>query len=558
MKNSLIWSCVLMISFIGGCARQSVINKRQEQDIDPRAVERFIDAQNLDNAGKYMEALLSYQEALLYDPESPDIHLAMARNYLLLGKEELGAYYLQKTLIYDPQEIEALNLLSKVFVKHRKFKEAEQGFLKIVELDSAHVDAHLNLGMLAESRQNKDEAIGHYKKALKYMSVPDTRLYLQLGDLYLETKRFEEGVLHFDQLINQDPENGLGYYGKGLFYEAKADIDSAEVYYEKALEHDPGMTEAAGRLEVFYLTRQDWDKALELFLYRTNYDKDDIDAWIGMADMYNIKNEPDSAEKIYRDVAKRYPDDGRSRLKLGHLLMEQGKTEEALSVYLKITEIAPQSPLGWMHTGIAYAVLDSLSKAEQYLVKANASDSANFFINYYLGMILVQQNKNNQAISYLEQALKTEPEHVDAMGLLASAYESRQYYEKSDSLFTRSLEIDPDNGIILNNYAYSLAIRREKLDQAQEMAEKALDLEPENGAFLDTAGWIHFLQGKTEKAREYTEKAWKIRNTSFEIADHLGDIYYDLGLKEKAALMWQEALKLSPEEQSVLEKLNRL
>ena len=93
-------------------------------------------------------------------------------------------------------------------------------------------------------------------------------------------------------------------------------------------------------------------------------------------------------------------------------------------------------------------------------------------------------------------------------------------------MYERILELDPSNLMILNNYAYYLAINGGDLKKAERMSERTIRENPNNPVFLDTYGWIMHLQGQDELAKFYLNKA--LRNatdeTKKEIIQHINAI----------------------------------
>lgn len=98
---------------------------------------------------------------------------------------------------------------------------------------------------------------------------------------------------------------------------------------------------------------------------------------------------------------------------------------------------------------------------------------------------------------------------------------------------------------MLNNYAYFLSLRNDKLDKASEMAAKANQIEPNQASYQDTYAWILYAQKKYTDARLWIEKA--ITNggaKSGTILEHYGDILYQLNETDKAVEQWQKAKTL--------------
>jgi Tfp pilus assembly protein PilF len=140
-------------------------------------------------------------------------------------------------------------------------------------------------------------------------------------------------------------------------------------------------------------------------------------------------------------------------------------------------------------------------------------------------------------------------------------YEEMQNHSKSDSLYEMGLKLDPNNHLILNNYSYSLSERNLRLEASEKMSRRALEFEPENSAYLDTYGWILFKLGKYDDAIRYIKKAIELRDAVGEdgsvLNEHLGDIYFEIGNKEKALYYWEEALKINPANEDVVNKVKK-
>lgn len=99
-------------------------------------------------------------------------------------------------------------------------------------------------------------------------------------------------------------------------------------------------------------------------------------------------------------------------------------------------------------------------------------------------------------------------------GALATAYsyESDLAHKLGDMKRTyaaldKVLEVDPGNGMALNNYAYFLCQEGRSLRKALKMSRKAVEVDPDNTSFLDTLGWILYLVGKPAEAKPYFKHA---------------------------------------------------
>lgn len=162
----------------------------------------------------------------------------------------------------------------------------------------------------------------------------------------------------------------------------------------------------------------------------------------------------------------------------------------------------------------------------------------------------------------------------DALMSLSLYYQlAGDEYQQMDSLqdayrsYDSSLGIDPDNVLVLNNYAYFI-LEREKakpgsaqFEKARTMINRAIALEGENPTYLDTYAWLLFKDAKYVEAEEIQRKAIRIAKDkseeSAEYYEHLGDILYFSGDRQGAVLEWERALQLDPDNKVLKKKVKQ-
>ena len=102
--------------------------------------------------------------------------------------------------------------------------------------------------------------------------------------------------------------------------------------------------------------------------------------------------------------------------------------------------------------------------------------------------------------------------------------------------------MNPDYVYVLNNYAYYLSQEGKKLKKAYAMSKKAIEAEPNNSTYLDTFGWILYLQGKAAEAKSYFKQAMLYGgNDSPVVMDHYAEVLYALKEYDMAFVYWNMA-----------------
>lgn len=545
---------------LAGCAgSQKLASRKSARPVepDPRAMDLFIDGVLFDLDQSFGGALLSYNEALLYDWKSPTIYKNIGRDYLWLGKEESAFIMLKRALLLDPKDVETRGLIARLQAAQGNWAAAEKEYQTVLSIDSTSQDASYQLALLYLRKNETRKAIEMYRRILRHSDKFDPQIYAGLAELYLNQKQFAEAESVFRKLLAIDSTEALGYYGLGTVKEAVKDTAGAEGNYLNALDLNPNMTEARDRLGDLYAARKQWDKALGVYREGITADSSDASNWLSVGDLYRQKGDSVKAFEAFQAVKDRFPKNWQAYLNLGRILMDQGRNREAHEQFKKVVELSPQNFWGYLMGGISLVHQDSAEQSIPWLRNAFELNPSDPLGNFYLGTALSQSRRPLDAIPYLETALKARPDWVSALSTLAGVYESLKNYAMADSFFKAALKIDPANPLVLNNYGYSLSERGVRLDEALEMAKKAVEKDPDNGAYLDTMGWILFKMGDYEKARPYIEKAFAQRGNSADVVGHLGDLYDKLQMKDDARKMWEKALELDKSNVNLLKKLGR-
>jgi tetratricopeptide (TPR) repeat protein len=95
-----------------------------------------------------------------------------------------------------------------------------------------------------------------------------------------------------------------------------------------------------------------------------------------------------------------------------------------------------------------------------------------------LGVTYEQQGDFDNAIKEYNLAAKNLPR---AFLYLGNAHFQKGEWEKAEGYYRLAIEKEPDNADAHNNLAWLYFTRRERLDEAEKLAQKALELNPGKG-----------------------------------------------------------------------------
>ena len=347
----------------------------------------------------------------------------------------------------------------------------------------------------------------------------DIDFILYLGQLYFEQQAYAKAKIEFEKALAIDAENGKIYFALADVTRVLKQDDQAYGYLSKAF----GFSDVEIDLKVQVL--------LNLF---EDFDRNP-----------KLRN---LALELSETLTRVHPDDAKSWAIRADFLYHSRDFSGAVVAYQKAidTGVAAQKYTVWQQ------YLLSLLETQQFDFLASESQKAidlfpNQPVPFFLGGVaLLQGKQHDKSIELLRAGAKvvygnTQLE-AQFYASLGDAYNAINKHEESDLSYDRSLRLNPDNALVLNNYSYYLSLRKVNLEKAEEMSRKSLRLEPQNPSYLDTYGWILYQLGKYTDAKKYMNDA--IAATQGEngtLLEHMGDILYKLGEKEQALKLWLRA-----------------
>jgi tetratricopeptide (TPR) repeat protein len=133
--------------------------------------------------------------------------------------------------------------------------------------------------------------------------------------------------------------------------------------------------------------------------------------------------------------------------------------------------------------------------------------------------------------------------YYQALGTLAFLAGKRDEYAK---WFEKALQLDPQNHLALNDYAYALAEDGRELEKALRLVRKAIAIKSNVGAYHDTHGWVLYKLGRYEEALRELRLAVQTAPDTPELRYHLAAVYAKLGRKDDALVELEKALALKP------------
>jgi predicted Zn-dependent protease len=171
--------------------------------------------------------------------------------------------------------------------------------------------------------------------------------------------------------------------------------------------------------------------------------------------------------------------------------------------------------------------------------------------------LLLSTDLPDQAFNLLTLGLQTHPGDKQLLYARSMIAELMGNFELAEEDLRALLAQDANNSTALNALGYTMILHSDRLEEAHKLIKRAYLLNPGDPAILDSMGWVIFMLGDAQQALPYLEKAMAIMADP-EIAAHLGEVQWSLGNRQAAMQIWNQAIELAPEHQTIKETMQRL
>jgi tetratricopeptide (TPR) repeat protein len=155
------------------------------------------------------------------------------------------------------------------------------------------------------------------------------------------------------------------------------------------------------------------------------------------------------------------------------------------------------------------------------------------------------QGQPQQAAASYEEALRLDPDHVDARVSLGVVRASQGKLDEAIGHWVLALKLRPDCASAHNNLGVALT-EQGKLEEARARLEEALRLQPDYAEAAYNLGVLFIKQGRRPEAIARLEEALRLQPDHAQAYNNLGLLLNESGRPAEAAVMLAQAVRLRP------------
>jgi len=251
------------------------------------------------------------------------------------------------------------------------------------------------------------------------------------------------------------------------------------------------------------------------------------------------------------------PEHDAARELLGRLYDVQGRTDDALSMFAKISQKQPWYLQAQLDAANALFRAQRREEGVAMLIRLNKT-MPGIRAQRALARALQADKKFEQALQLYNEIIEKSPDEADSQLYFSRAIclERTGRWREAVPDFRKSLSLNPNQADVLNYLGYTFVDNESNVEEGFSLIRRAIELAPRAGYIVDSLGWGYYRLGRYDEAVTELERAVELEPAEPTINDHLGDAYWQVGRKLEAKFQWQRVLSLEPDEEVDLALVN--
>ncbi len=419
-------------------------------------------------------------------------------------------------------------------------------------------------GTESSSKQN---SIEDYTKSTGNYTAYQYYIKGRMEQIQYDVKNYPVAIDYYMKALKYDPKYALAWAGlsevNALWgYQIKYANGKWEPYLkvaieqgEKAVEFGPTLFQTHRALSMAYLNNSNFDMAQKSIDEAYKLNKLDAETLQIMAQLknygYQEMGKPGTESYNYiQECLRINPELIIARWSLAHSYNTIGMKDEALREYMEILKVNPKHAPALHGIALIYYDKKDYANTEYYALKTVEADPATAQHHYTLGLAYYMEGysqpaKWDKAVDAFKNAIKRNPDYIDAIVTLGQTYYNKKDYKSAITEFQNALKKQPNNDRAYNEMAISYYALKD-YKSAEKNSLLAVKYNPTNAINNYNLGLAYYMQERWEEAIASFEKAVQYDPNYENAWFSLANCYWYTNRFDKSYEYYNRVLQINP------------
>lgn len=447
-------------------------------------------------AGKPDQALRLFNRAIEQEPQRSEHYFAKG---LLLANQKHYAEAestIRSGIKVSPDSAVGYYYLGRISVEARDFDKATTHFEQAVTLNAAFEPAYVALGSVYEAKQDRDKAIGIYRRYLQGVNPRNREIRHHLIRLQVSAKQYDEALHELEGMLAEDPSDLDAQLRMGLVYGEQKNYPKATQQLNQILTVRPAELKVRDYLGYLYEETKDYPKAIEAY-------------------RHNLTLEPSYFE---------------GHLHLGVLQYRLKQYADAIEHLREASRLNPKQPESYIVLGLSHFQSEQYEPSLQAFLEGIRYNPDNADLHFNAGTVYDKLNRFDDVVKSMQTTLTLDPHHADALNYLGYSYAERGVkIEEAITLTKQAVALRPTNGYYVDSLAWAF-FKKGLLAEALTEMKRAVALVGDDPVIYEHLGEIFLKQQHLSDGREALLHSLELDPSN----DKLMQRFRELGLGDPA------------------------
>jgi tetratricopeptide (TPR) repeat protein len=390
-------------------------------------------------------------------------------------------------------------------------------------------------------------------------SNPDKekRAYLNSGDKYYRSGKYQEAVIQFRNAVQIDPRFSQAHWQLARAYRKLGKSEAAYHELTETVSLEPRNADAQLELAALLLARRQYDEAQAAAQAALKVAPNSARAHAILGGKYILTHDRQNAIQELRQAIDADPRRAGGYAALGAAYLAAGQTAEGEAAYKTGVAVNSRFVQAHLSLGQFWFSQGKMTDAEAEMRTAAGLDPHALLPRLFLARILAATNRLNDAeglYAGLKSVAPDDPRAYQALGLF---YSSRGQKEKAAAEFQSVLASKPKDVAVKAKLIEAL-IDLKRMKEARALDQEVLSQNPGDPQGLLSNGRMLITEGKYQEATAALQTAIKSEPDCARCYYFLGTAQTAIGLTGLAKASLAHARQLSPQMSGAPAALARL
>lgn len=457
----------------------------------------------------------------------------------------------------EPDSTDARQTIAALLVNMGKLDAARPHLEKLLASEKNSVgNAFMQLNQLLSRNTDKVATLQLIQRLSQpYKDVPEVHFAISQAAWFANQHPLAAEEMQRALVLRPGWEIAAVHNGRILQRASSAD---ASEFYRDYLAKYPAANEVRIAYTRVLIGDNHTDLAREQLQWLSEKNPEDAEITLAIGLLATEMGDFDITETSFKKaLSLGYKDTNAVHFHLGQIYEETKRPDMAMASYQMVKSGGRHLPAQIRYADLL-ALKGHLKEAREHLQKlpaANDQQAAHLILAE--AQILRRSKAHKEVFDLLSDGLKKLPDYPELLYDRALAADKLGKFNILEQDLRKLIKLKPENAHAYNALGYSLAERGAQLPEALKLIRKAVELSPEDPYIMDSLGWVYYRMGNFVEGLNYLNLAFAARPDP-EIAAHLGEVLWAKGAKDDAKDIWRFALEKDPDNDVLLETLQRL